>query len=75
MNGDGDAAAFSEQFGVAIDGSGKAGFFEQRRMKERRDEANFAHGSAGQGRGSADQLMKLTMAGGNEAADFGEGHF
>jgi hypothetical protein len=54
VDGDRDAAAFGEQFGVSADGSNQARFFKQRRMKERRNEANFANRGAGETGAGAD---------------------
>jgi hypothetical protein len=75
VDGDRDAAAFGEQFGVSGDGSDQARFFKKRRMKERRNEANFANRCASEAGAGADQLVDFAIGGGYAAADFGESHF
>jgi hypothetical protein len=74
MDADGNAAAFGEEFRVGSDRAGQAGFFQQRRMKERGNEADFADGGGGQAGGSAEQFLNLALGGGEAAADFGESH-
>jgi hypothetical protein len=74
VDADGDAAAFGEQFGVRSDGGDQAGFLQQRRVEESRDEADFANGGGSEVGGSEEQFVNLAMLGGHPTGDFGEGH-
>ena len=70
-----NATAFRKKFGVGAQRDGEAGLFEKGRMQERRNEADFANGGAGQISRGLDQLVNPSVAARHGAADLGEGHF
>ncbi len=74
VDGDGDPAAFGEKLGIRSYRRGQARFFQKRRMEKRGNEADLAHGCRSEARGGAQQFANFTVAGGNAAADLGEGH-
>ncbi|HEY0701675.1 MAG TPA: hypothetical protein VGD60_02810 [Candidatus Acidoferrales bacterium] len=72
--GDGDTSTFGKELGIGSNRRHQTGFLQEWWMQERRDEADFAHGGAGQAGGGAEQFVHLAVPRWEASGNRGERH-